>query len=111
MSVENIKANRLQTLKKMMAEMPDDLFFTYAFAMELIGLKDFIEAQKILNQIIAKDKTYVPAYYQLALLLINQNKTEEAIAYLQTGIKQAKHIGATNKTINEFNSLLNELLF
>jgi len=45
------------------------------------------------------------------LLLINQNKTEEAIAYLQTGIKQAKHIGATNKTINEFNSLLNELLF
>lgn len=93
----------------MLEKQPNDLFLQYALAMEYIGLQQPDKAQTLLRQIIATDEHYVSAYYQLGLLL--QGKDEAAaIAVFEKGMQEALLKG-DRKTVNEFRSALDELLY
>lgn len=101
---------RLEKLLEMIEKQPDDLFLQYALGMEYMGKNDADSAERLMRKVIETDKQYVPAYYQLAKLLVNRHLEEEAITYLELGLEEAKKKG-DSKTINEFRSFLDELLY
>jgi lipopolysaccharide biosynthesis regulator YciM len=93
----------------MLEKQPDDLFLQYALAMEYLGLQQQDKAQKLFEQIVAADEHYVAAYYQLGLLLEGSDE-ERAITIYEKGMQEAQLKG-DRKTVNEFRSALDELLY
>ncbi len=111
MSVENLKQQRIHKLSEMLTENPGDLFLKYALAMEHAGLQNTAYAIQLLEEIVGSNPEYVAAYYQLGVLYHQAEQQDLAIKILQTGIEWAKKQKANTKTLNEFRSLLDELLF
>jgi tetratricopeptide (TPR) repeat protein len=64
-----------------------------------------------LEEIIGSNPEYVAAYYQLGILYQQTQQDDLAIKILQTGLELAKKQPGNLKTINEFRSLLDELLY
>lgn len=93
----------------MLEKQPDDLFLQYALAMEYLGRQQPDTAQKLFEQIIAADEHYVAAYYQLGLLIEGTDE-KRAIAVYEKGMLEAQLKG-DRKTVNEFRSALDELLY
>lgn len=93
----------------MLEKQPDDLFLQYALAMEYLGLQQPDKAQTLLRQIITADEHYVAAYYQLGVLLQTRDEVA-AIALFEKGMFEAEQKG-DRKTVNEFRSALDELLY
>jgi tetratricopeptide (TPR) repeat protein len=100
---------RLQKLLEMLEQQPLDLFLQYALAMEYLGMSQPAEAENLFKAIITTDEHYVPAYYQLGKLL-EVNKENEAIAIYEKGMSEAQLKG-DRKTVNEFRSALDELMY
>ena len=98
-----------QKLLEMLEKQPDDLFLQYALAMEYLGMQQSDKAQVLLRQIITADEHYVAAYYQLGLLL-QQTDEAAAVAIFEKGMQEAQAKG-DRKTVNEFRSALDELLY
>jgi tetratricopeptide (TPR) repeat protein len=101
---------RLQKLLEMSQENSSDTFVQYALGMEYKGLNQNDLAEHFLLNCLQIDSNYVPAYYQLALLYQAQNKEMEAINCLNKGFSCLKN-GKDQKTKNEFQSLLDELMY
>ncbi len=93
----------------MLEKQPDDLFLQYALAMEYLGMQQLDKAQERLQQIITADEHYVAAYYQLGLLL-QQTDEAAAVKVFEKGMQEAQAKGE-RKTVNEFRSALDELLY
>lgn len=93
----------------MLEKQPDDLFLQYALAMEYLGMQQPDKAQVLLRQIITVDEHYVAAYYQLGLLL-QQTDEAAAVAVFEKGMLEAQQKG-DRRTVNEFRSALDELLY
>lgn len=93
----------------MLEKQPDDLFLQYALAMEYMGMKQPDKAKELFEQLIAADEHYVAAYYQLGLLLQNSDEAA-AIAVFEKGMLEAQLKG-DRKTVNEFRSALDGLLY
>lgn len=93
----------------MLEKQPDDLFLQYALAMEYLGMQAFEKAKVLFERIILADAGYVAAYYQLGLLLKDTNEVE-AISIFEKGMQQAQ-VKGDRKTVNEFRSALDELLY
>ncbi|MES2560990.1 MAG: hypothetical protein V4590_14685 [Bacteroidota bacterium] len=101
--------SRFDKLLEMLEKQPDDLFLQYALAMEYLGMQQPEKAQNLFEQIIAADEHYVAAYYQLGLLLEGSDE-KRAIAIYEKGMQEAQLKG-DRKTVNEFRSALDELLY
>ena len=101
--------SRFEKLLEMLEKQPDDLFLQYALAMEYLGMQQSDKAQVLLRQIITADEHYVAAYYQLGLLL-QQTDEAAAVAIFEKGMQEAQAKG-DRKTVNEFRSALDELLY
>lgn len=101
---------RLEKLLEMLEKQPDDLFLQYAMGMEYMGINDMIRAEEAMRNVILADPHYVPAYYQLGKILIGKQAEKEATHILGKGLEEAKLKGDL-KTMNEFRSLLDELLY
>ena len=99
--------DRIKILQSYIKEDPDEPFNHYALALELIK-DEPSQACQILMELVKHKPDYLPAYYQLALLLIDENRIEEAKIILDNGIllgrKQNDH-----KTIRELKALAEEL--
>lgn len=93
----------------MLEQQPNDLFLQYALAMEYLGLQEFTKAQELFANIIKSDEHYVAAYYQLGLLLKDSNEPE-AVRLFEKGLSEAQQKG-DRKTVNEFRTALDELLY
>lgn len=100
---------RLQKLLEMLEQQPLDLFLQYALAMEYLGMNRTADAESLFKEIIAVDEHYVAAYYQLGKLLESTNETE-AMRIYEKGMSEAQLKG-DRKTVNEFRSAIDELLF
>jgi uncharacterized protein HemY len=101
---------RLNKLLAMLAEQPGDLFLQYALGMEYLGMQDWKAAQESFENVLKANDSYIPAYYQLAQLLIKNGDNSEAIKMLEKGQLLARQKGDT-KTANEFRTALDEILF
>ncbi len=99
---------RLQKLLEMNSENPQDTFVVYAIGMEYLGLNQFAVAEQYFKDCLQLDNNYISAYYQLGLLFQRSENDAQALAYLREGLALAK-LGSNQKTLNEFNSLIEEI--
>jgi tetratricopeptide (TPR) repeat protein len=93
----------------MLEQEPQDLFLQYALAMEYLGMNQPDEAEQCFRKILASDEQYVSAYYQLGKLLEAKDEAG-AIRFYEKGLQEAQ-LKNDRKTVNEFRSALDELLY
>jgi Tfp pilus assembly protein PilF len=102
--------SRLEKLIQLLEQQPADLFLQYALAMEYLGLADIQQAELNFRKVLAHDETYIPAYYQLGKICEGEGKDQEAIRLFEKGLAYAQQ-KKDLKTMNEFRTALDELLF
>jgi len=83
-----MSTTRLEQLRGMLAEEPNDAFLRYAIALELKRAGKMEEAADDLERLLKADPKYIACYYQLALILIDLGRTEEAIHTCDSGSLQ-----------------------
>lgn len=98
---------RIKLLEQYILEDPSDSFSRYALALEW-ATEDQDKAIGLLLALIKENPQYVPAYYQVATLLLEQNRIEETKIVVAEGIKMAARQN-DHKTIKELRQLQDEL--
>src|SRR5438128_1039693 len=86
-------ANRREKIEAMLAETPSDVELRYMLAMEFISAGDDAEAVRCLQDLIAVDPNYPPAYHMAGRALQRLNRIAEARAILTQGISVAQKKG------------------
>jgi tetratricopeptide (TPR) repeat protein len=79
---------RLEQLQAMLADEPGDPFLRYAIALEHKRAGAMERAAEELHGLLLEDPKYIACYYQLALILADLGRTEEAIATCEAGAMQ-----------------------
>lgn len=102
-----MNSQRIEMLKKMVLEDPQDPFYPYALALEYIHTNR-PEALSILIDVMSSYPDYLPPYYQAGLLSIESGRQIEGEAILKKGILLAQKQN-DRKTLNELRSLLDNL--
>lgn len=86
---------------------PHDPFLAYALALEHYQLGNVADAVELLECVHNDNPDYVPTYYQLASIYIEQNQPDKARALIEEGKRLALHSDA--KTYAELVALLAEI--
>ncbi len=85
--------SRIEQLKAMLAEAPDDAELRYFLAMAYVSAGDDDAALGCFRQLAAESPGYVPAYVQSGQLLAKLGREEEARAAFKAGIAAAHKAG------------------
>jgi thioredoxin-like negative regulator of GroEL len=80
---------RRDMLEEFVAQDPDDSFSRYALALEFEKESRVEEALPQLREVIARDSTYVAAYFHLGRLLAQAGQVEEARDVYRRGLDAA----------------------
>lgn len=80
--------DRLQQLRTMLAEEPNDLFLRYAIALELKRAGEMEQAIAALESILKGSPEHIASYYQLALMLGELGRVQDAITVCEAGSLQ-----------------------
>ena len=83
-----MSAERLQQLREMLIEEPNDAFIRYAIALELKREGRMEEATNDLEALLKDDPKYIACYYQLSLILADLGRIPEAIHVCEAGSLQ-----------------------
>ena len=100
---------RIEKLKSMLLQSPEDCFVYHALGLEYVKLNDFENALDYFNQVIFIDESYVGTYYHLAKTLEKLNEIEEAISIYEKGIEIAKLL-KDNHARNELQMALDDII-
>lgn len=100
--------NKLERLKNLVNERPDDSFTIFALAKEYEKIGDYELALKYYYKIYNNEPSYIGVYYHLAKLLEAENQEVEALKIYQNGIKQAQLV-RDNHALAELNSAYQNL--
>ncbi len=84
---------RLDVIRKIVAQQPNDPFPRYGLAMELTKTGQHDEAEQAFAELEQKFPDYVPQYLMRANLLIEMKRGEDAKGVLQRGIAAAQRKG------------------
>lgn len=103
-----MNSQRIEQLKKMMQEEPNDPFYVYAFALEHL-LTNKPEARRLMLQVASNHPNYLPVYYQLATLYLETDEVSAAETILEKGISLARE-QKNAKALHELQNLLNNLI-
>ena len=85
--------DRLQLLRNMLAEQPNDPFLNHAMALEEIKLGRDEEAKVLFENLLEHVPDYVGSYYHLGKLLERQGDEQKAMEVYERGMEAAKKIG------------------
>ena len=85
--------NRLETLKNMVAQNPNDSFLRYGLAMEHRNAGDLATAVAEFQTLIAGNPDYVAAYFHGGQTLERLSRIEEAREYYRRGIEASLRTG------------------
>jgi tetratricopeptide (TPR) repeat protein len=85
--------NRLEMLKQMLSENPNNTFARYGLAMELVKSGDFAEAITEFNNLLSQDDTYAAAYYHGGQAHEKLGQVEEARQMYEKGIEASRRKG------------------
>ena len=102
--------DRVEKLKEFLQENPADSFVQHALALEYIKAGDDGAAQKLFEDILQREPTYVGSYYHLAKLFERNGNNEAAVKWYEKGMEEAKKAGE-NHSYNELRSAYEELTF
>jgi tetratricopeptide (TPR) repeat protein len=95
--------SRIDTLKNMLSESPNDSFLNFAMAKEFEKLGDFDNALKKYLYLYEIDPEYVGLYYHLGKLYEEFEEFEKALAVYDEGITLCKKI-ADFHALSELNN-------
>ena len=84
---------RIDQIREMLVESPDDTFLRYALAMELKSAEEHEPALKQFGELMKDEPPYVPAFFMSGQILAAIDRTEEAQAILTQGITFAQQQG------------------
>lgn len=101
-------SERLDALRGMLDDDPDDAFTRYAYAMELRSLERTDEALAEFARLVDAAPDYVATYYQYGRALQARGRTAEAQAIVRRGVGVAAAQGDAH-TQGELEDLLGEL--
>ena len=102
--------DRLEKIKDMLKENPNDSFPKHALALEYIKQGNESDARKLFETILENEPGYIGSYYHLAKLLERIGETDEAIKVYEKGMEEAKRAG-DNHSLGELRSAFEELTF
>lgn len=85
--------NRLEQIREMLAEEPDDVFLNYALALELDKAGDHDASLELFQNLANARTPYVPAFFMAAQMLNRLGRNDEAKKWLTDGIQIAKEQG------------------
>lgn len=101
-------SDRLDKLKAMHEQEPEDTFCTYGIAMEYLKEENWDEALAWLNRTLGIDPDYAYAWYQKGRLLSRIGRAEDAHEALKLGLAAARKQNDA-KALSELESLLTSL--
>lgn len=81
---------RLKLIKEMLETNPEDSFLKYAAALEYEKEGDRKAAIALIEDLLAKDETYLGGYYKLGKLYEEEGKEKEAIKIYRRGLDVSK---------------------
>lgn len=85
--------NRLEILKQMLAQDPENSFARYGLAMEYAQTDQPQDAIREFKALLAKDDSYVAAYYHGGQTLEKLGRVEEARALYEEGMEASTRKG------------------
>ncbi len=85
--------NRLDILKQMLAQDPNNSFARYGFAMELANGGQLEQAASEFEALLANDQSYVAAYYHGGQTLEKLGRLDEARMLYERGIEASTRKG------------------
>ncbi|MCX6133227.1 MAG: tetratricopeptide repeat protein [Ignavibacteriales bacterium] len=88
-----MREDRIGKLKALLEQDPNDGFSRYALALEYAGANDSGQAVVLLEDLLLRDQTYVPAYQQLGYLYERLGRLQEAAAIFKRGMHIAAQQG------------------
>lgn len=100
--------DRIIRLKELLEKEPEDSFLQHALGLEYTKIGKFDEALSMFEKLLKEKEDYIPSYYHLAKLLVEQNKIEKAIEIYNKGLDECKKAGDSH-SYNELKSALDEL--
>jgi Tfp pilus assembly protein PilF len=100
--------DRIEKIKAMLAEQPEDNFLQHALALEQIKLGKDEEARDLFRAILERDPGYIGSYYHLAKLLERTGEEAEAIKVYEKGMAESKKAG-DNHAFSELRGAYEEL--
>ncbi|MSO23351.1 MAG: hypothetical protein EXQ58_08890 [Acidobacteria bacterium] len=100
--------DRLERLKLLVEENPQDRFARYGLAMELANQGHLEEAVVVFQALVSFDPDYVASYFQAGQTLEKLNRVEEARALYRKGMEVATR-RSDMRTRSELESALNLL--
>src|SRR5579872_2507242 len=86
-------SNRLEILKSMLAQNPDDAFARYGLAMEHKNAGDYDAAMREFRALIAANPDYHAAYFHGGQTLERMGREEEAREMYREGVEAAGRVG------------------
>ena len=84
---------RIERLKELLKQSPHDAFIRFALAKEYEKINEPQKAIDLLTELLKDQPDYVGAYYHLAALLKDEERTEDALETYTTGMEMAQKIG------------------
>lgn len=85
-----MKEARIAKLKALLEQDPGDSFSLYALALEYAGMDETVQALELLEDLVRRDHSYVPAYQQLGYLYAKLGRSDDAVATFKRGISIAR---------------------
>lgn len=83
-------SSRIKTLAKAVKEHPEDSFYKFTLALEMLKIEEFSRARILFEAIKNKDPEYVGVYYHLAKLYAELGENKKALETYKEGIKVAE---------------------
>ncbi|MEJ7738544.1 MAG: tetratricopeptide repeat protein [Chitinophagaceae bacterium] len=101
--------NRIDTIRELLNDCPDDSFLQHALALEYIKTGNEEDARVLFEQILNREAGYIGSYYHLAKLLERTGQTAEAVRVYEKGMAASKQAG-DNHAYNELQSAYEDLI-
>lgn len=83
-------SSRISTLAKAVKEHPEDSFYKFTLALEMLKIEEPAKARILFEAIRNDDPQYVGVYYHLAKLYTELNENKKALETYKQGIKVAE---------------------
>jgi Tfp pilus assembly protein PilF len=84
-----MREDRIAKLKALLERESNDSFSRYALALEYAGANEPAQALALLEDLVHRDPSYVPAYQQLGYLYQKLGRREEAVSAFRRGMETA----------------------
>jgi Tfp pilus assembly protein PilF len=88
-----MREQRIEKLKALLELDPNDNFSSYALALEYAGANEPLPAVSLLEALVVRDQSYIPAYQQLGYLYEKIGRLGDAAAIFRRGMRIAAEQG------------------